>query len=317
MIPYIEAAALIRSAKSVAVVGHVRPDADAIGSVCASVAALKQLGKEAIGLIGQPYPFAANLLTIPGAEDVQLSDEIPNVDLIITVDCGSLERAGTLAAPIAQRADSTLVIDHHNSNPGFGVVNLLDLKAESTTTILGRLFEVLSVELNRDIAHGLYAGLLTDTGSFRWGSPAMHTFAAKLMSTEIDIRAIAVDLFDSGSIEDLQMMGQALSGVQLHEAGTHRVAVIVADHAMISLGGLTAVEGLVDFVRSLENTDLGAVFKESAPSTWHVSLRSNDMDVSKVAVSLGGGGHIPAAGYTARGTAEEVLADLLEKLRRL
>ena len=80
-------------------------------------------------------------------------------------------------------------------------------------------------------------------------------------------------------------------------------------------GSLPAVEGLVDFVRSLDGTDLGAVFKESLPGVWHVSLRSNEMDVSRVAVALGGGGHIPAAGYTAFGTADEVLAALVGELR--
>lgn len=315
MTQYSEAASLIGQAQTVAVVGHVRPDADAIGSVCATVAALRQQGRQATGHIGQPGPFAANLLSIPGADEVELAAELPEVDLIITVDCGSLDRAGALAEEIGRRADITLVVDHHSTNSGFGVVNLIDLDAESTTTILGRLFEELEIQLDERIAHCLYAGLLTDTGSFRWGSPAMHTFAARLMSTGIDVRAIAVDLLDSGSVADLRMIGQALSGVTVHEAGDHRVAVIVAPHELLSTGSLSAVEGLVDFVRSLGGTDLGAVFKETVPGVWHVSLRSNEMDVSRVAVALGGGGHIPAAGYTARGDVDEALAALLGELR--
>lgn len=312
---YAEAAAAIEAARSVAVVGHVRPDADAIGSVCATVGALRRLGKDAVGLIGQPRPFAENLRTIPGADEVRLADELPEVDLVITVDCGSIDRTGALAPAIAARPEDTLVIDHHSSNPGFGRVNLLDLEAESTTTILGRLFDHLGVTLDRPIAHGLYAGLLTDTGSFRWGTPHMHAFAARLMETGLDVRSIAVDLLDSGTVVDLRMMGRALSSVQVHEAGRHRVAVIVADHDLIRTGSLPAVEGLVDFVRSLEGTDLGAVFKETLPGVWHVSLRSNEMNVSLVAVALGGGGHIPAAGYTAHGTVDEVLEELLGQLR--
>lgn len=312
---YAEAVAAVEAARSVAVVGHVRPDADAIGSVCATVRALRQLGKQAVGLIGQGRPFAANLLTIPGAEEIQLTDSLPDVDLIITVDCGSLDRTGTLASEISLRPLDTMVIDHHSSNPGFGKVNLIDLEAESTTTILGRLFEHLGVTLDLPIAHALYAGLLTDTGSFRWGSPQMHTFAARLMDTGLDVRTIAVDLFDSGSVNDLRMIGRALSGVRIHEAGAHRVAVIIADHKLIQAGSLPAVESLVDFVRSLAGTDLGALFKETLPGEWHVSLRSNEMDVSLLAVALGGGGHIPAAGYTAHGNSDEVLEALLVELR--
>jgi len=148
---YAEAAAAVTAARSVAVVGHVRPDADAIGSVCATVGALRQLGKEAVGLIGQTWPYAENLRTIPGAEEVQLVEELPDVDLIITVDCGSIDRTGRLAGAIAARVEDTLVIDHHASNVGFGAVNLLDFQAESTTTILGRLFEELGVELDLPI----------------------------------------------------------------------------------------------------------------------------------------------------------------------
>lgn len=316
MPPYAEAAAAVEAARSVAVVGHVRADADAIGSVCATVAALRQLGKQAVGLIGQPYPFADNLRTIPGAEEILLSDSLPDVDLIITVDCGSLDRTGTLAPAIAERSRDTVVVDHHSSNPGFGRVDLIDTEAESTTTILGRLFELLDVTLDKPIAHALYAGLLTDTGSFRWGTPKMHTFAARLMETGLDIRSIAVDLLDSGTVVDLRMMGRALSSVRVHEAGEHRLAVIVADHELVRTGSLPAVEGLVDFVRSLEGTNLGAVFKESMPGIWHVSLRSNQMNVSLLAVALGGGGHIPAAGYTAYGTVDEVLEELMGELRR-
>ena len=261
---YAAAAAALAAADSVAVIGHVRPDADAIGSVCATVGALRQLGKQAVGLIGQADPFAENLLTIPGAREVELVDHLPEVDLIVTVDCGSIDRAGTLAGAIAARAEDTVVIDHHSSNEGFGRVNLLDFDAESTTTVLGRLFDMMGIELEPPIAHALYAGLLTDTGSFRWGSPAMHTFAARLMNTGLDVRAIAVDLLDSGSVADLRMIGRALASVEVHAAGEHHLALIVADHALVQSGSLPAVEGLVDFVRSLDGTDLGAVFKEGA-----------------------------------------------------
>ena len=311
---YAEAARVITAADSVAVIGHVRPDADAIGSVGATVLALRQLGKQATGLIGQADAFAENLLTIPGAGEIGLVDKLPDVDLIITVDCGSIDRTGTLAGAIAARAEDTVVIDHHSSNEGFGRINLIEIDAESTTTILGRLFDVMGVTLDQPIAHALYAGLLTDTGSFRWGSPQMHTFAARLMEAGLDVRGIAVDLLDSGSVADLRMIGRALASVEVHEAGGHHLALIIADHALIQTGSLPAVEGLVDFVRSLDGTDLGAVFKESLPGIWHVSLRSNAMDVSRIAVALGGGGHIPAAGYTFRGTAAEATNALLEEL---
>lgn len=311
-----DAVRLIDAAESVAVVGHIRSDADAVGSVSALLLALRRLGKAAVGLVGQPVPFSANLLTIPGAGEIQVTDTLPPTDLIITVDCGSVERTGLLAGQITARAGRTLVIDHHASNPGFGAVDLVVPAAESTTTVLRDLIRELGVELDRDIAHCIYAGLVTDTGSFRWGQPRMHGLAAELMATGIDTRQIAVDLMDRTSLTDLRMVGHVLAGVDTFTAGGLTAAILVAEHDAIAGHSDSAVESLVDFVRAAEGTDIGVVLKEMAPGGWAVSLRSSVLDVSRVAVSLGGGGHVPAAGYTTRGTVGQVRAELASAIAR-
>ncbi|MGP6172944.1 DHH family phosphoesterase [Corynebacterium sp. A21] len=308
------AVALIDAADTVTVVGHVRSDADAIGSVSALLLALRQLGKEAIGVIGQPTPFSANLLSIPAAEGIRISDELPSSDLVVTVDCGSIDRTGYFAEAIAERFEQTLVIDHHASNSGFGRVNLLVPEAESTTTVLHELFAELGVEVDRDIAHCIYAGLVTDTGSFRWGRPQMHQLAAELMATGIDTTGIAVELMDSTDMRDLQMIGRVLAGVATHQVGEHTVATLTATNDLIAGHSDAAVESLVDFVRALKGTDIGVVFKEMTPGMWAVSLRSAVIDVSLIAVALGGGGHVPAAGYTSFGTIDAVEIELLNVL---
>lgn len=312
---YAAAARLVDAARSITVVTHLRPDADAVGSACATVAALRQLGKEAVAVVGQRMAVAENLLTIPGAGELRLVDELPgDEDLVITVDCGSLDRTGTVADEIGADRERVLVIDHHASNPGFGAVDLIDDSAESTTTVLNRLFEELGVSVDHDIAHCLYAGLVTDTGSFRWGRPRMHTFAAELMGHGLDTRQIAVDLIDGTTPDDLRMIGDILSGLRVERTPTCSVAVLVADRERTAGHSDAAVESLVDFVRALHGTDLGVVLKETWPQRWAVSLRSTVMDVSAVAVSLGGGGHVPAAGYTTSGPAEDAVRELLGAL---
>lgn len=309
---YASAARLIHAARTVTVVAHLRPDADAVGSACATVAALRQLGKEARAVVGQPMAVPENLLTIPGAGELRLVDHLPGgEDLIITVDCGSLDRTGMLADEIHEARSRVLVIDHHASNPGFGAVDLIDASAESTTVVLTRLFEELGVVVDHDIAHCLYAGLVTDTGSFRWGRPRMHTLAAELMGHGLDTRQIAVDLIDGTSPDDLRMVGQILADLQVMRAPGCSVAVLVADRDRTTGHSDTAVESLVDFVRALHGTEVGAVFKETLPGRWAVSLRSTVIDVSLIASSLGGGGHVPAAGYTTSGAPEEVIRELL------
>lgn len=306
------ASALVQAAHTVSVVGHLRPDADAIGSVAATVAALQQLGKDSVGAIGQLDSMPENLYTIPGASNIKFGDSLPESDLIIVVDCGSIERTGAFESIIVNNPDKVLVVDHHATNPGFGAVNLIDVEAESTTTILYDWFDAMSVQITPDIAHGLYAGLLTDTGCFRWGRPVMHDMAKELMEFGLDIRAISSALLDQTSVDDLRLVGQIVSRIELREAGPYTLAVLVADFDTINGRSRAVVEGLIEMVRAVEGADFGAVFKEYERGVYTVSLRSSNLSVASLAVHLGGGGHIPAAGYTARGTEIEALDTLIE-----
>ncbi|ANE04258.1 DHH family phosphoesterase [Corynebacterium crudilactis] len=306
------ASALVQDAQAISVVGHLRPDADAIGSVTATVAALQQLGKDVVGVIGQTDPMPENLLTIPGSSSVIFGHTLPESDLVIVVDCGSIERTGAFEHFIVNNRDKVLVVDHHATNPGFGTVNLIDVEAESTTTILYDWFDALSIQITPDIAHGLYAGLLTDTGCFRWGRPVMHDMAKELMEFGLDIRSISAALLDQTSVDDLRLVGQIISRIELREAGPYTLAVLVADFETIDGRSRAVVEGLIEMVRAVEGADFGAVFKEYEPGVYTVSLRSSNLSVASLAVHLGGGGHIPAAGYTARGTEMEALDTLIE-----
>lgn len=305
----------LRAAESVSIVSHLRPDADAVGSAAGLAAALKKMGKKVSAFVGQNAPISENLLTIPGAESVRPAREFTGEDeLIVTVDCGSLDRTGVLAGQLAERVDDLVVIDHHASNEGFGAVNLV-ARAESTTTVLRTVIEMLGVELDEEIAHALYAGLMSDTGSFRWGTPKMHRLAAELMEYGIDTRQIAVDLLDNTTADDLQMMGRVLSGLQIRRVGNHTAGILIADVEAISGHSESAIEKIIDFVRALEGTDIGVVFKEQKEAQWATSLRSSVLDVSKIAARLGGGGHIPAAGYTTYGPREAVVTEFLDVLR--
>ncbi|MEZ2188937.1 bifunctional oligoribonuclease/PAP phosphatase NrnA [Corynebacterium sp. CCM 9204] len=286
------------------VVGHIRPDADAIGSVCATVAMLRRRGIDATGVIGQQDPVAVNLRTIPGCGDIQLVDRLPDADLVVTVDCGDLGRTGSCAAGIGGH-DRVLVIDHHSSNTGFGTVDVIEPDAESTTAILYRWFTVAGHDIDRDMAHALYAGLVTDTGSFRWGGPGMHLMAARLMECGIDTRAIAVDLMDATTPDDLRIIGRVLTGVETHPDGPG-MTVLTADHSTITETNPATIESLTDFVRAT-GQGIGVLLKENHPGIWSISLRSTDYNVAAVAGVLGGGGHLLAAGATVPGSRATVL----------
>lgn len=305
------AASRVRAAEKISVVAHIKPDADAIGSACALAFGLEKLGKDVQVYIGQPLPHSANMRTIPGVDRIHYGASLPDDGLVVTVDCASADRTGSLMPAIMEDPSRVIVIDHHNTNPGFGGMNLI-VESESTTVMVRELLGCLGVELDPDIAYCLYAGLVTDTGSFRWGTPRMHVFAAELMEYGLNIRQIALDLMDTMGPVDMQLMGEVLAKTQIVPTKGLSVAVLTIPVGIHSRMSQTAVESIIDYSRSLEGTDVGVVLKEQAPKYWAMSLRSVVVDVSAVAQQLGGGGHWAAAGYSATGTRNEVIRKLLD-----
>ncbi|MBK4145837.1 DHH family phosphoesterase [Corynebacterium macginleyi] len=314
---YQDAVDAISGAQSICIITHLRPDADAIGSATALLLALKQRGKNACAVIGQDKDFAPNLYSIPAAEQVKVMRELPQgYDLYVTVDCGAIDRTGLFSADIASKAATgrVLCIDHHSSNARFGSVNLVDSECESTTVVILTILDMLSVQIESNIAHCLYAGLVTDTGSFRWGRPTMHDVATRLMQFGLDTKQIATDLLDATTPDDLQMIGRVLAGLRIEYAGELGVGILVAGLADIDGHSDSAVESLVDFVRALEDTELGVVFKEQSPGIWAVSLRSTTINCVALAATFGGGGHVPAAGYMTSGSEESIIAELVSAI---
>ncbi|WP_034648318.1 DHH family phosphoesterase [Corynebacterium vitaeruminis] len=305
---------LVTTANKVAVVGHVNPDADAIGSVCATVAALGQLGIEARGVVGQRIPIDEELFCIPGASDIEVVDRLPQCDVVIVVDCGASSRTGCLQPEILANPERVVLVDHHATNRGFAGINLIDKSAESSTTVLREWFRYLDVTLDQTIAHCLYAGLCTDTDGFRWGRPQMHTLAKELVDTGLDIRKIGNELFDGGTVSDLVMIGRVLEDLRQVKVGSLNVVFAVASRDRIRGHSQAAVERIADMIRGVSDGDIVVVLKEYAPGDFAISFRSTTYDVSQVAKNMGGGGHRHSAGVTAFGTTEHVVARIIDSI---
>lgn len=310
---FADAARLLDDATSVAVVTHIKPDADAVGSACGLAAGLRRAGKRARVFIGQSSPHPSNLDSVPGVGEIAYTGELPEADLVVTVDCASVDRTGAFMGHLVENRESVLVIDHHETNPGFGGANLI-VDAESTTMLVREILAHMGVVLDAEIAHCLYAGLVTDTGNFRWGTPRMHAMAAELMGYGLDTREIALRLMDAMSPEDLRLLGVVLAGMESTSANGYSVCVFTIDSDVLERMSQSAVEAVIDYARSLEGSDVGVVLKEQGRGRWSVSLRSTSLDVSRVAQRLGGGGHIPAAGLSAGGTREEVVGRILGEM---
>ncbi|MCC3312067.1 DHH family phosphoesterase [Nocardia africana] len=317
---------VLAAARSVTVLCHVQPDADTVGSGLALAQVLHRRGVPVQVSFAEPAELPASMRSLPGVQFLVPAEQVAErVDLLVTVDCGSVGRLGALADRI-DGAATTLVIDHHRSNTRFGDVNLIDETAESTTSVLARLFDVWGEEIDRDIAHCLFAGLVTDTGCFRWGGPGTHLLADRLLATGIDGAGITRTLMDTHPFGWLPMLSRVLGSARLEPRAAGGAGLVYAFVRSDDSDGLRSeeVESVIDVVRTTAEADVAAVFKQSRTDagSWTVSLRSRDsgvgtgdaVDVARVATGLGGGGHRYAAGYTTHGTPENVVDDLLAEL---
>jgi phosphoesterase RecJ-like protein len=320
------AVAALRSARSVTILCHVQPDADTIGSGLALALVLHRRGIPVWVSFAEPAELPFSMRSLPGVHHLVPPAQVPReVDLLVTVDCGSIGRLGALADRLPGAA-TTLVLDHHRSNTKFGTINVVDPSAESTTSLIVRLLDALQEPIDPEVAHCLYAGLVTDTGSFRWVRPGAHQLAERLLSTGIDGAQIARILMDTHPFNWLPMLSRVLGTAQVVPAAHGGVGLV---YAFVRLADMAAVrseevESVIDIVRTTAEAGVAAVFKESRtiPDRWIVSLRSRDttpgtndgVDVAEIATSLGGGGHHFAAGYTTHGTPETIVAALLAAL---
>ncbi|WP_068274293.1 DHH family phosphoesterase [Aldersonia kunmingensis] len=309
------ALAAIDAAKTVTVLCHVNPDADSLGSGLALAIALGRRGVAVQVAFAEPDEVPVSMRSLPGVEFVVPATEVAReVDLVITVDCASEGRLGSLGDRLAS-AGTSVVIDHHRSNQHFGALNVIDDSAESTSSVVARLLDELGIPIDRDIAHCLFAGLVTDTGSFRWVQPGSHAFADRLLATGIDGKEITRVLLDTHPFGWLPMLSRVLGTATLvpeaHGGDGLVYAIVRTEYA----AGLRSeeVESVIDIVRTTSEASIAAVFKQVAarPGEWSVSLRSRDnVDIGAIATGRGGGGHRFAAGYTAHGSAEAVVAEL-------
>jgi phosphoesterase RecJ-like protein len=311
-----QAADLLDAATTVGVVCHVYPDADTIGAGLALALVLDHVGKAVEVSFAAPAELPESLQSLPGGHLLVGPESIRrDADLIVTVDIPSVNRLGALGE-LAEPGREVLVIDHHASNQLFGTANYVDPSADSTTTLVAELLDAWGKPIDVGVAHCLYAGLTTDTGSFRWASARAHRLAARLLELGVDNASISRTLLDTHPFAWLPMLSRVLSSAQLlpDAAGGCGLVYAVVGHQEWANARPEEVESIVDIVRTTQQAEVAAVFKEIEPAHWSVSMRAKSYDLAAVASAFGGGGHRLAAGYSATGSADDVVQALYTAL---
>jgi len=310
------AADLLSAAATVSVVCHVYPDADTIGAGLALALVLDHVGKSVQVSFAAPATLPESLQSLPGGQLLVSADAMRrDADLVVTVDIPSVNRLGALSE-LAGPDREVLVIDHHASNQLFGSANYVDPSADSTTMLVAELLDVWGKPIDLGVAHCIYAGLTTDTGSFKWASARAHRLAARLVELGVDNASINRTLLDSHPFAWLPMLSRVLSSAQLLPAAAAGRGLVyaVVGHQEWANARPEEVESIVDIVRTTQQAEVAAVFKEIEPDHWSVSMRAKSLDLTGVASGFGGGGHPHAAGYSAAGSADDVVQALYTAL---
>ncbi len=310
------AAELLSAVGSVSVVCHVYPDADTIGAGLALALVLDRAGKEVEVSFAEPAQLPQSLQSLPGTHLLVAPEDLRrDADLVVAVDIPSVNRLGELRDFVAPDRH-VLVIDHHASNHLFGTANYVDPAADSTTMLVAELLDAWDMTIDAGVAHCLYAGLTTDTGSFRWASARAHRLAARLIDVGVDNAAISRTLLDTHPFAWLPMLSRVLGSARLlpdAADGRGLVYAVVTNEEWVNAQP-EEVESIVDIVRTTQQAEVAAVFKEIEPRHWSVSMRAKSLDLASVASRFGGGGHRLAAGYSAAGSADDVVQALAAAL---
>lgn len=309
---------LVDGAASVCLACHIRPDADALGSMLAVAQALHGRGQRVVASFGDdPFAVPAILRFLPGLDLLSPPGSFPaRPEVMLSFDASALERLGALTGP-ATAAGELIVVDHHASNTGFGSVSLVDPSAAATAVLTAELIGRLGIGLTRDVAMCLYAGLVTDTGSFRFSAttPEVHRFAARLLEAGADPAAVSRELYDRAPFGYLRMLAAALGRATLDAEAANGLGLVwttvtQTDREPAKLP-LDAAESVIDEIRRTNEAEVAAVLKEDEQGVWQASVRSKDVvDVGRACSGLGGGGHARAAGFSYTGRADEAIAAL-------
>jgi bifunctional oligoribonuclease and PAP phosphatase NrnA len=313
-----EIGCVLREHQKFAVLSHVRPDGDALGSQLALGLALQQLGKDVRiwneeGML-EKYSFLprAELLTKPPAT-------AEHVDVAIALDTAIQSRLGTPLAAIGS-AKIWINIDHHISNPGYGDLVIIDPSAPAVGEIIFRLIKSQGLPFDHDIAENLFAAISTDTGSFQYPKTSARTFeiAAELVCAgNLDVGKISQHLYENYPRRRLELLRELLRTMRFGECG--RVASFsLSLKTAAELGVIPEDnEGLIDHLRAVRGVIVAVFFEELSDGKVRVSMRSKDerVDVCAICQKFGGGGHALAAGARVRGTLPEVEKKVLEETR--
>ena len=306
-----------RAGKSFALCGHMRPDGDSIGSQLALAFALKNLGKKVTVFNHDAMP--EKLAFLDPRKILRGPRRPSHFDCVIVTDCASFERLGSICETVARRG-LLINIDHHGSNSRYGDLNWVDSNSASSGEMVFRLMKQANWPITPQIADCLFTAISTDTGSFQYATtrPSTYMIAAELVKRGANLSRICEEVYQSYPLSRVKLLRHMYNSFKIIE--NNQIAYFWIRQADYKKTGAVPdeSEGLIDHIRDIQGVKIACLFEEIEPELTRVSLRSKlpELDVSTIAVSFGGGGHLSAAGARIPGKQMTIQRQVLAAVKK-
>jgi phosphoesterase RecJ-like protein len=312
----------LNQSRSILVVSHTNPDGDAIGALLAAGLAFRAMGKKVHIVNESAIPAVYRFL--PSIQSIRHGmDASETFDTAVVLDCGSLERVGTLIDRICQ-SPVVINIDHHMTNTLFGHLHLVDPEACATSELIYRIIKRLNIQFTCPMATAIYTGILTDTGSFRFSNTNQAAFAicTEMIAAGADPYDVAQHVYGHYSLGRIKLLNMALDSLEISPNG--KMSIISVTQRMLKMTGTQArdIDGIINYGRRIEDVQVAVLIHETESESktpgrgrrdFHVSLRSDgNINVADIAAGFGGGGHANAAGFSVVSTLAEIKAKMYE-----
>ena len=291
---------------------HENPDGDAVGTGLALYGALKQLGKNPDIIIPE---YSRTFAFLPDADEIKKESDIEKYDLAISVDCATIKMLNGFANYF-ENAKVKISIDHHSTNTMFGDLNYVIPDAPACAQVLLVVLEFLKVEITKEIGTCIVAGIITDTGGFKYSGVNAETFefVAFLLNKGVNVSKIYRQVLQIKTRANFELNRIASNRLEFYEDGKIAYTYITKEDEETVKAENGDHEGIVEVGRDIEGVEV-SVFIRQTDKGCKVSMRSNDyVNVSDVCLLLGGGGHIHAAGCTLQCTIEQAKEKILRQL---
>ena len=310
---------LIAGSNNILLSTHINPDGDGLGSEVAMYYYIKSLNKNCriinISDLTDKYEFLNKNNIIEQFNNTSHESWISNCDCAIIFDIGNYTRLGQIAEILNDNSVKSISIDHHPSDDSFFDFRCLDISAPATGYLVWQYLKIIHYDLTYDIAEGLYAALITDTGSFRYNSttPDCHVMAKEILETGIKPYDVYSSIYEQRTLPQVKLLGAVIDSLRIvNEFAVIRITIEMLKNCDATLED---VDGFTDFMRSIKGVEVSFMISQINDNKFRINFRSRGKYIiNDIAAHFNGGGHKLAAGATIENSSFDEIENIIIKM---